>query len=90
VSTKSVDVVVTGRVQGVFYRASCAAHAEQWGVRGWMANQGDGTVAGHFEGSAEAVDALVTWCRGGPPRAVVAEVKVVEAETQGPRSFEVR
>jgi acylphosphatase len=87
---KAVDVVVTGRVQGVFFRASCAAHAEQLHVRGWVENRTDGSVAGHFEGDHAAVDALVAWCRGGPPRALVSGVSVDEGAAEGSRRFEVR
>jgi acylphosphatase len=89
-STAAVDVVVTGRVQGVFFRASCAEQAERLGVAGWIANRPDGSVAGHFEGSPEAVDALVDWCRSGPPSAAVADVSVEEAAPEGQRRFDVR
>ena len=90
VITKAVDVVVTGSVQGVFYRASCAEQAERLGVTGWIANRPDGSVAGHFEGSSEAVDALVAWCRRGPQRASVAGVGVDEAEVEHHGGFDVR
>jgi acylphosphatase len=90
VSTTAVDVVVTGSVQGVFFRASCAEQADRLGVAGWVANRPDGSVAGHFEGSPGAVDALVAWCRHGPPRAQVADVSVDDAEARGVRRFEVR
>lgn len=83
-------MVVTGRVQGVFFRASCAEQAERLGVAGWVANRDDGTVAGHFEGEPEAVDALLAWCQDGPPRASVTAVDVVEAGPEGHAGFEVR
>lgn len=47
---------VSGLVQGVFFRASCAEEARRLGVSGWVSNEPDGTVAGHFEGPATAVD----------------------------------
>jgi acylphosphatase len=90
VSTKAVDVVVAGTVQGVFFRASCAGHADQLGVTGWVGNGQDGTVVGHFEGSPEAVDALVAWCRSGPPRATVTAVDVAEVEAQHLQRFDAR
>jgi acylphosphatase len=90
VSNVAVDVVVTGRVQGVFFRASCSEQAHRLGVVGWVANRPDGSVAGHFEGGQEAVDALVDWCRDGPPRASVTGVAVEPAQDQGHRHFEVR
>jgi acylphosphatase len=90
VSTRAVDVVVHGSVQGVFFRASCAEEAERLGVNGWVANRSDGTVAAHFEGSPEAVEAMIAWCRGGPPRASVSAVSVDEVEIQEQERFDVR
>jgi acylphosphatase len=89
-SNRAVDVTVSGSVQGVFFRASCAAHAERLHVTGWVENRPDGSVAGHFEGDPAAVDALVAWCHGGPPRAVVSGVSVDEGAVQDARRFEVR
>lgn len=83
-------VTVSGRVQGVWFRDSCRTQAEALGVRGWVANEPDGTVAGHFEGSQEAVAALVEWCRTGPPRADVTGVDVTEVEPEGASGFRVR
>lgn len=79
-----------GRVQGVFFRATCADEAERLGVSGWVANEPDGTVAGHFEGPAGAVEALVAWCRSGPPRARVDGVDVREAQPTGSTGFAAR
>ena len=84
------DVVVHGLVQGVFFRGSCQDQAVRAGVTGWVANEYDGTVAGHFEGPAEAVQALVEWCRSGPRHAVVQQVDVTEASLEGYTRFEVR
>ena len=72
-ATKAVSVRVTGRVQGVSFRWYAAQEAERAGVRGWVRNEPDGSVAGHFEGSADAVDALVAWCHRGPSAASVSE-----------------
>ena len=76
-------VVVSGRVQGVWYRDSCRNHAEMLGVRGWVANRSDGSVEAEVEGSPEAVDALLAWMSIGPPRAVVTGVAVTEATGSG-------
>jgi acylphosphatase len=91
---RSVDVRITGQVQGVYFRASCADLARQLGVRGWVSNEPDGSVAGHFEGEAEALDALLAWCHVGPPRGRVSRVDVTEsagdaAGASGP-GFEAR
>jgi acylphosphatase len=87
---RAVDVVITGRVQGVFFRARTQEQAGRLGVAGWVSNEPDGSVAGHFEGPAADVDALVDWCRSGPEHARVDDVRVSEAEPDGSRGFDVR
>lgn len=81
------DVVVHGEVQGVFFRDSCRREAERLGVAGWVRNEPDGTVAGHFEGPAEAVEEMVRWCHDGPPRARVDHVDVVDSEPRNAEGF---
>ena len=85
-----VEVVVHGEVQGVFFRDSCRAEAQRAGVAGWVRNEPDGSVAGHFEGDADAVEAMVDWCREGPGPARVQRVARRDAAVTGARSFEVR
>lgn len=84
------EVRVHGRVQGVFFRDSCRREAEQRGVAGWVTNEADGSVTAYVEGDPAAVDALVLWCRTGPPRAHVTAVEVREAAAEGLAGFEVR
>lgn len=84
------EVTVHGHVQGVFFRDSCRRQAERLGVTGWVSNEPDGTVQGHFEGSTEAVEQLVDWCREGPPHASVTGVDVVTADVSGGRGFTAR
>jgi acylphosphatase len=87
---KAVDVTVSGLVQGVFFRAACAEEADRLGVSGWVSNEPDGTVAGHFEGPATAVDELVAWCRHGPRQARVDDVRVSDAQPTGSTGFAAR
>ena len=87
---KAVDVTVSGRVQGVSFRAYTQQEAFRLGVTGWVSNEPDGTVAGHFEGPAAAVDALVAWCHEGPRLARVERVDVREVAPAGARRFDVR
>ncbi|GAW51728.1 MULTISPECIES: acylphosphatase [unclassified Nocardioides] len=87
---KSVDVTVTGRVQGVSFRYYTGQEAARLGVTGRVANEPDGTVSGHFEGEADAVDALVDWCRTGPRPARVERVDVRPGVDEGATSFEAR
>jgi acylphosphatase len=82
-------VVVSGRVQGVFFRDSCRELATRRGVSGWVANRDDGTVEAVFEGEPAAVETLVDWCRSGPPSARVDRVEVSDEEPQNDRSFRV-
>lgn len=85
--------VVHGRVQGVGFRASCAARADAAGVTGWAANRADGTVEVVLAGAEAAVIAMVGWCRQGPALARVATVEVAELspdEVPLPARFEVR
>ncbi len=88
--TRAVDVRVTGLVQGVFFRAQCAEQARRLGVSGWVSNEYDGSVRGHFAGPPDAVDALVAWCHQGSPRASVDRVEVVEAPSEGTERFDTR
>jgi acylphosphatase len=81
---------VKGRVQGVWFRDSCAREADRLGVTGWVRNVADGRVEAVLEGGAAAVETLVEWCRHGPPRARVDDVVVHEEDPQGDASFDVR
>ena len=83
-------VLVHGRVQGVFFRDSARREAQRCGVAGWVTNRDDGTVEALFEGEADAVQALVAWCRDGPPQAHVERVDVEDAEPSGLGGFGVR
>ena len=83
-------VVVSGRVQGVFFRDSCRRQADLAGVRGWVRNLGDGRVEAVFEGDDHRVQRLVDWCLVGPTRAEVTAVEVHVEEPVGEPRFAVR
>lgn len=90
VATIRRRVVVEGRVQGVWFRESCRNEAVARAVGGWVRNCDNGTVEAVFEGSPAAVEAMIAWCRLGPPHASVASV-VSTAETPlGEVAFRVR
>jgi acylphosphatase len=80
-------VLVSGRVQGVWFRDSCAREASALRVGGSVRNLPDGRVEAVFEGEPSAVAQMVAWCGHGPPRAVVTGLKVVEEEPVGEVSF---
>jgi len=86
---KRLHLFVSGRVQGVWYRGSMAAEAERFGVDGWVRNLADGRVEAVVEGVPEAVDAVVDWCRRGPPAARVEAVEAFEETPEGLRGFRI-
>jgi acylphosphatase len=86
---RRVHVSVTGRVQGVFFRATCARRAADLGLAGSVRNAADGTVEAVFEGPSKDVDAIVAWCRTGPSGARVEDVRVREEQPTGERDFRV-
>ncbi len=83
-------VVVKGRVHGVFFRDSTRQVAGSLGVDGWVRNLQDGSVEVVFEGSTEAVERAVEYCRRGPARAQVDEVDVWTEPAEGLQGFEIR
>lgn len=83
-------VVIHGQVQGVFFRGTCRREADRLGVAGWVRNRADGTVEAQFEGSRDAVDAMVTWAGSGPADAAVTHVETTEQEPTGETGFTVR
>ena len=80
-------VLVSGVVQGVFFRQSCRRLAREEGVAGWVRNLCDGRVEACFEGPADAVSRLVTWCGHGPPSARVSAVEVLDEAPVGEVGF---
>ena len=83
-------VLISGRVQGVFFRDSCRRMAREHGVSGWVRNLPDGRVEAVFEGRPEDVGRLVEWARHGPSRAVVAGVAVQAEPPEGLSTFLIR
>jgi acylphosphatase len=78
-----VRLVISGRVQGVAFRAYTVDEAERLGVKGWVRNLADGRVEAVAEGTAAAVDGFVAWCRHGPPSARVSDVSVAREAYRG-------
>jgi acylphosphatase len=85
-----LNLHITGKVQGVFYRDTTKRKAHEFGVHGFVRNQPDGTVYAEVEGTQEALDALVAWCHKGPDMAAVAGVVVTEGDMVGFEGFEIR
>jgi acylphosphatase len=83
-------VLISGRVQGVFFRDTCRRLAEQHGVAGWVRNLPDGRVEAVFEGPSEDVRRLVDWAHTGPRLAAVHDVAVQPEPPEGLSAFRIR
>jgi acylphosphatase len=86
---KHLDITVKGKVQGVFYRASTKAVADQLGVKGYVKNEADGDVSIAAEGDEISLEMFLDWCKEGPQNAVVTSVESHEGELKNYRNFEV-
>jgi acylphosphatase len=87
---KHISIKVSGRVQGVFYRASTHDEAQRLGVKGFVKNEPDGSVYIEAEGENTVLEALIEWCRQGPPAARVSNVEVQEGTWRGFSEFAVK
>jgi acylphosphatase len=76
-------ILVSGKVQGVFFRSSTQDKAEELDLSGWVRNLPDGRVEAVFEGEKEDVDKMVEWCRKGPEYAKVTGVEIIMEEYKG-------
>ena len=87
----NVHVVISGRVQGVWFRSSTKQKAEELGLTGWVRNTPSGCVEAVFEGDEGKVNKMVKWCYQGPP---LSNVEKVEIKNQNPtnsfNSFSIR
>jgi len=78
-----VRAIISGRVQGVFFRMETKRAAERFGVCGWVRNRRDGTVEALFEGDRARVAAILDWCKKGPPHAHVTNLDLTWDEYEG-------
>lgn len=85
------QIRVSGRVQGVGYRASLQHEAHRCGVKGWVRNRRDGSVEALLQGSADAVASLIDWARRGPPAACVDDLRESSVDDEPAHArFEMR
>lgn len=87
---KHLNLIVTGKVQGVSYRAATKAVADQLGIRGFVVNRHDGSVYIEAEGKPFSIDMFLDWCKEGPEKAVVENVEHEESELRNFQYFEIR
>ena len=86
---KHLNILVKGKVQGVFFRASTKAVADQLGVKGLVKNLPSGDVYIEAEGDDFSLESFLEWCHEGPLQASVQNVEVVEGEVKNYRNFEI-
>jgi len=86
---KHLDITVKGKVQGVFYRASTKAVADQLGVRGFVKNGDNDEVIIAAEADNSTLEMFIEWCHEGPQHAEVTSVESHEGELKNYRNFEV-
>jgi len=85
-----ITIIVSGKVQGVFYRAATKEKADELGVKGFVRNEPSGSVFIEAEAPEDALYKFVKWCNSGPPRAQVQHVEVIPGELSGFLSFTIQ
>lgn len=86
---KHINIKITGKVQGVSFRATTKAIADQMGVRGIVRNEKDGSVYIEAEGDDVSLEVFLEWCHEGSDRAKIENVEVVPGELKNYQNFEV-
>ena len=87
---ETVHLLITGKVQGVFFRDSSKKVAEKLNIKGWMKNRPDEKVEAVISGEEKDVRAFINWCKSGPERAEVEEVMVSKKEKTPFEKFEIK
>ena len=84
------DIRITGKVQGVFYRASTLKKAKEIGIVGWCKNLNNGDVQVLAQGNRTDLNELLLWCKVGPPKAIVKEIEFKEVAMSSFLVFEIK
>ena len=87
---KAYSIEVRGKVQGVSYRASAKAKADDLGITGWCKNQPDGSVLLHIEGDDKSLKNMFNWCRQGPRFSRPGPLITFETDVEGFEDFQIR
>ena len=83
----TIHLLIKGKVQGVFYRATAKQIANDIGLTGWIKNTREGNVEATVSGNEQQLEKFVKWCKQGPDKAVVVEVIVTQKEEETFNSF---
>lgn len=86
---KTVQLIISGRVQGVFYRASAKEAADKMNIKGWVKNTKEGFVEILASGAEEQVTQFIEWCKKGPEKANVTNVQIISTPYQSFPTFQV-
>ncbi len=87
--TQHITIIVSGKVQGVFYRAATKEKADELGVKGFVRNELNGNVYVEAEASQEVLNEFVKWCASGPQRAQVQHIEVAPEELKNFMDFSI-
>ncbi len=87
---KRAHLFISGRVQGVFYRAFTKDVAESLGLKGWVRNLRDGRVEAVFEGDEDKISIAIERCKEGPPHAKVDSIEIIWEKSEGLTDFEIK
>ena len=87
---KHFNIRISGKVQGVYYRANTQTEAKKLGLTGFVKNEINGDVYIGAEGDEEQLKKLIEWCRQGPTRAVVKNVEITEGELKNYPDFVIK
>lgn len=85
----TVQIIIKGKVQGVFYRASAKAVADTIGITGWIKNTAEGNVEALAKADEAQLHKFIAWCRKGPEEAIVKEVTVIPKEERAFKDFKI-
>ena len=85
----TVQLLIKGKVQGVFYRATAKDVAEKLELTGWVKNTKEGDVEAIATGTEEKLQQFINWCRQGPSRAIVTDVQITEKGEENFEGFKV-
>lgn len=85
----TVHIIIKGKVQGVFYRATAKKTADELGLKGWVKNKDDGAVELLISGPQESINKMVTWCKAGPKGAAVSSVQATPVNEEMFSAFSI-
>ena len=85
----TINLLIKGNVQGVFYRATAKQIANELGVTGWIKNTNEGSVEVTVSGNEQQLEKFVNWCKKGPDKAAVKEVVVTQKDETSFKGFSI-